>query len=193
MRSFDFVCSLILFLIIIVIWNKICKCRSLTQQRRERWKAGQTDESHQFATDERADEESCDTKEVASRETFVLGDGPHHSEKDSRQKDWGGRKHTADEPNTPPENAPPLTFGDQRSQEASRGTRTEPAKQGAAHHRRVGVGAGVHHRVSGNEIGGLLCDIGTGAAPHYDLDLIHVQVLEISRREQVFVHTVTQR
>lgn len=164
---------------------------SLTQQRWERWKAGKTDESHQFATDERADEESCDTKEVASRKTFVLGDGPHRSEKDGHQKDWGGHKHqAADGSNTAStrtwaENIPSLTFGDERSQEASRRTRTESAKQGAAHHWRVGVGASIHHWVSGDKIGGLLCDIGTGAAPHYNLDLIHIQVLEISGQEQV--------
>lgn len=81
---------------------------------------------------------------------------------------------------------PPLTFGDERSQEASRRTWTEPAQQGAAHHRWVGVGASIHHWVSGNKIGGLLCDIGTGAAPHHNLDLIHIQLLKISRREQVF-------
>lgn len=83
-------------------------------------------------------------------------------------------------------NIPSLTFGDERSQEASRRTRTESAKQGAAHHWWVGVGASIHHWVSGDKIGGLLCDIGTGAAPHYNLDLIHIQVLEISGQEKVF-------
>lgn len=82
--------------------NKVCKWKRLTQQRWDRWEAGQTEKSHQFATDERADEECCDTEEVASRKTFILSDGPHRSKKDSRQKDWGGRKHQgADESNTP--------------------------------------------------------------------------------------------
>lgn len=79
-------------------------------------------------------------------------------------------------------NIPPPTFGDEGSQKASRRARTESAKQGAAHHRRVGVGASIHHWVSGDKIGGLLCDVGTGATPHDNLDLIHVQVLEISRQ-----------
>lgn len=78
-----------------------------------------------------------------------------------------------------------LTFGDEGSQEAPRRTRTEPAKQGTAHHRRVGVGAGVHHWVSGDEIGGLLRDIRTGAAAHYNLDLIHIQVLEINKNSSL--------
>lgn len=38
-----------------------------TQERRERWEAGQTDESHQFAPDEGADEESGDAKQVSPR------------------------------------------------------------------------------------------------------------------------------
>lgn len=83
------------------------------------------------------------------------------------------------------ENIPPPTFGDEGSQKASRRARTESAKQGAAHHRRVGVGASIHHWVSGDKIGGLLCDIGTGATPHDNLDLIHVQVLEISTQDRV--------
>ena len=66
-----------------VISNQICQWKWLTQQRWERWKARQTDKSHQFATDERADEECGDTKEVASWKTLVLSDGPHRSEKDS--------------------------------------------------------------------------------------------------------------
>lgn len=59
---------------------------SFTQERWERWEAGQTDERHQLATDERTDEENRDAKEVAPRETFVLRDGPHHSKKNRRQK-----------------------------------------------------------------------------------------------------------
>lgn len=77
-------------------------------------------------------------------------------------------------------NIPTLTFGDQRSQEASGRARAKSAEQRAAHHRRVGVGAGVHHGVTGKEIGGLLRDVGTGAATHHHLDLIHIQVLETS-------------
>lgn len=119
----------------------------------------------------------------------------------AKRTEEDAKHQAADESNTPETrtgtgNVPPLTFGDERSQEASGRTRTEPAQQGAAHHRRVGVGASIHHWVSGKKIGGLLCDIGTGAAPHDNLDLIHIQVLEIRRREQafeVFHHTGIQR
>lgn len=65
-------------------------------------------------------------------------------------------------------------------------------KQGTADHWRVCVGACIHHRISRDKVGGLLCDIWTGAAPYHDLDLVHIQVLEKQdqkvHREQLSVH-----
>lgn len=71
-----------------------------------------------------------------------------------------------------------LTFSNERGQKASWWTWAKPAEQRAADHWRVCVSASIHLRVSRNKVGGLLCDIWTGAAPHHHLDLVHVQVLE---------------
>lgn len=67
-----------------------------------------------------------------------------------------------------------LTFGDDRGQKASWRTWTKSAKQGATDHRWFSVGASVHPWVSGNKIGGFLCNIWTRAAPYNHLDLVHI-------------------
>ena len=70
------------------------------------------------------------------------------------------------------------TFSDQRGQQAPGGAGADLAEQRAAHHGGVRVGAGVDHGVAGQEVGGLLGDVGGGAAAHHHLDLVDVEVLE---------------